>query len=198
MEQRVQKALLVLSVLGFLGITGCAAPALNQGYYKYRSGRLLFKLPSGEWEQVKRDQFQKVPAPYKDFIVGVRPKVVLEPRIRPAVILIWSEKSYRDLSKQPLDAYKWLEEFLRRREKAVRQSNEHRYFDYELLDGAIAATTSLEGEPGDVQVRGSGKAMLHYHGGDSYLYYFELLADSDVFDAVNEEFIEALKGTHGY
>ncbi len=198
MAQRVQKTLLVLGVLGLLGTTSCAGTSKNEGYLKYSSGRLMFKLPSGEWERVRHDQIQKVPIPYKNFIVGARPKVVLVPRIRPAVILIWTEKSYRDLSGQRLEGYKWLEEFLRKREKAVNQSGENRFFDYELLDGSIAARTSLEGEPGDVQVKGSGKAMFHYYLGASYLYYFELLADSDVFDAVNEEFTEALEETHGY
>jgi hypothetical protein len=193
MGPRLQKTLLFLGVFGLLGTTSCAGPAKKEGYFRYSAGRLMFKLPPGEWEQIR-----EVPAPYNTFIVEHRPRVVLTARIRPAVIFIWTKQSPRNFSERPIEAYKWLEAFLKTREKAVERSKQDRYFDYEFLAGAIAARTVLGGDLGDVQLRGSGKAMFYYHDGNSHLYYFELLADSAVFEAVKDEFTEALKETHGY
>ena len=47
-------------------------------------------------------------------------------------------------------------------------------------------------------MRGQGEAQIYFHKGETYFYYFELQADADVFDAVKEEFTEALRETHGY
>ena len=198
MGPRLKKALMVFSLLGFLGAASCATAPKQESYFTYPSGRLQFKLPPGEWERVKLQEKKDVPSPYNAFIVGNRPNVVLAAAIRPAVIFIWTERSHRDLSEKSLKAYAWLEKFLKRRERAVDRSGENTSFDYELYAKAIAARTSLTGEFEDFQVKGSGKAMFYFHKGSSYLHYFELLADADVFDAVKEEFTQALEETHGY
>ena len=198
MGPSLKKALLVLGLLSLIGLIGCAGAPKQEGYFAYSSARLMFKLPPGDWQQVKWQERKDVPSPYNNFIRGNRPKVVLAATIRPAVIFIWTEHKVRDFSERPLKAYEWLEKFLKRREKAIEGSGNNLFFDYELYDKTTAARTSLVGEFEDFQVRGSGKAMFYFPKGSSHLYYFELLADADVFEAVKEEFSEALKETHGY
>jgi hypothetical protein len=50
----------------------------------------------------------------------------------------------------------------------------------------------------DLQVQGKGQARIYFHEGRTYFQSIKLLADSEVFDAVIEEFAEALKETRGH
>ncbi len=174
----------------FLAIPASQALAFEDGYFRYPKGRLLFKLPAGTWEVVK-----KMPEPYNAFKVGSKPDVILAAMVRPAVILIWTERSSSDYSGKLLKAYEKLENILKKRQRAA---VEYKYFDYDLLGGTPAARTSMAAQAGDLQIKGYGEARLYFHEGNTYFHYIELLADSDVFELVSQEFIEALAETSGY
>jgi hypothetical protein len=176
-----------------LGATAASGASLEEGYLSYSKGRLMFKLPAGDWEVVK-----EVPAPYDAFTLGKKPDVVLAARVRPAVIKIWVERSSRDYSDNLIKAYGKLRDILKNRSKAARASKNYQYFEYELLGGVPAAESTMAAQAEDLQVRGQGEARIYFHKGNTYFQYFELLADSDVFDAVKEEFSEALKETRGH
>ena len=170
-----------------------SAVSLEDGYLKYPKGGLMFKLPAGNWEIVK-----KVPEPFDVFSVGTNPEVVLAAGIRPAVIKIWVERSGRDYSDNLLRAYKKLKNILKNRRKAARAAKQYKYFEYELFDGVPAAKSTMAAQVEDFQVRGQGEARIYFHEGKTYFQYIELLTDSDVFDEVKEEFSESLKETFGY
>ncbi len=192
MGRRLATVLLIL-IFGSLGATAASGASLEEGYLSYSKGRLMFKLPAGDWEVVK-----EVPAPYDAFTVGKKPDVVLAARVRPAVIKIWVERSSRDYSDNLIKAYGKLRDILKNRSKAARASKNYQYFEYELLGGVVAAESTMAAQAEDLQVRGQGEARIYFHKGKTYFQYFELLADSDVFDAVKEEFSEALKETRGH
>ena len=61
------RAVTTLLLFVFLAMFSSRASAvlLEDGYLKYPEGGLMFKLPVGNWEIVK-----KVPAPYDAFSVG--------------------------------------------------------------------------------------------------------------------------------
>ena len=124
--------------------------------------------------------------------------MVLAARVRPAVIKIWVERSSRDYSDNLIKAYGKLRDILKNRSKAARASKNYQYFEYELLSGVPAAESTMAAQAEDLQVRGQGEARIYFYKGKTYFQYFELLADSDVFDAVKEEFSEALKETRGH
>lgn len=192
MDRRLLTVLLIL-IFGSLGATPASGVSLEEGYLRYTKGRLQFKLPAGDWEVVKA-----VPAPYNAFTVGKKPDVVLAARVRPAVIKIWVERSSRNYSDKLIKAYEKLKDILGNRRKAALASKNYQYFEYELLGGVPAAESTMAAQAGDLQVQGQGEARIYFHKGKTYFQYFELLADSDVFDAVKEEFSEALKETRGY
>jgi hypothetical protein len=185
MGRRLATVLLIL-IFGSLGATAASGASIEEGYLSYSKGRLMFKLPAGDWEVVK-----EVPAPYNAFTVGKKPDVVLAARVRPAVIKIWVERSSRDYSDNLIKAYGKLRDILKNRSKAARASKNYQYFEY-------AAESTMAAQAEDLQVRGQGEARIYFHKGKTYFQYFELLADSDVFDAVKEEFSEALKETRGH
>lgn len=189
------RAITTLFLFAFLAMFSSRASAvsLEDGYLKYPKGGLMFKLPAGNWEIVK-----KVPAPYDAFSVGTKPEVVLAAGIRPAVIKIWVVRSSRDYSKNFIKAYGKLKNILKSRRKAARSAKQYKYFEYELFDGVPAAKSKLAAQVEDLQVQGQGEARIYLHEGKTYFQYIELLADSDVFDGVSEEFSEALKETFGY
>ena len=191
MGRRLVTVLLIL-IFGSLGATAAFGASLEEGSLHYSKGRLKFKLPAGDWEIVK-----EVPAPYDDFTVGKKPDVVLAARVRPAVIKIWVERSFRDYSDNLIKAYGKLKDILKSRRKAARASKNYQYFEYELLGGVPAAESKMAAQAEDLQVQGQGEARIYFHKGRTYFQYIELLADSDVFDAVKEEFAEALKETRG-
>ena len=192
MGRRLVTVLLIL-IFGGLGTTAAFGASLEEGYLRYSKGRLKFKLPAGDWEIVK-----EVPAPYGAFTVGKKPDVVLAARVRPAVIKIWVERSSRDYSDNLIKAYDKLKDILRNRRRAARASKKYQYFEYELLGGMPAAESTMAAQAEDLQVQGEGEARIYFHEGRTYFQYIELLADSDVFDAVKEEFAEALKETRGH
>ena len=192
MGRRLATVLLIL-IFGSLGATAAFGASLEEGYLHYSKGRLKFKLPAGDWEIVK-----EVPAPYDVFTVGKKPDVVLAARVRPAVIKIWVERSSRDYSDNLIKAYGKLKDILKSRRKAARASKNYQYFEYELLGGVPAAESTMAAQAEDLQVQGQGEARIYFHKGRTYFQYIELLADSDVFDAVKEEFAEALKETRGH
>jgi len=192
MGRRLVTVLLIL-IFGGLGTTAAFGASLEEGYLRYSKGRLKFKLPAGDWEIVK-----EVPAPYDVFTVGKKPDVVLAARVRPAVIKIWVERSSRDYSDNLIKAYGKLKDILKSRRKAARASKNYQYFEYELLGGMPAAESTMAAQAEDLQVQGQGEARIYFHKGRTYFQYIELLADSDVFDAVKEEFAEALKETRGH
>jgi hypothetical protein len=179
-----------LLFLVFLAIFVKHALSFEDGYFRYPKGRLLFKLPAGNWEVVK-----KIPPPYDAFKVGPKPDVILAAMVRPAVILIWTERSSTDYSGRLLKAYERLEKILKKRQRGAR---EYQYFDYDLSGGTPAATSAMAAQAGDLQIKGYGEARIYTHEGNTYFQYIELLADSDVFEAVREEFVEALGETRGY
>ena len=189
------RAITTLFLFVFLAMFSSRASAvsLEDGYLKYPKGGLMFKLPAGSWEIVK-----KVPAPYDEFSVGTRPDVVLAAGIRPAMIKIWVVRSSRDYSNNLIKAYGKLKDILKNRRKAARAAKQYTYFEYELLGGVPAASSKLAAQVEDLQVQGQGEARIYFHKGKTYFQYVELLADSDVFDGVKEEFSEALKETFGY
>ena len=189
------RAATTLFLFVFLAICSSRASAasLEDGYLKYPKGGLIFKLPAGNWEIVK-----KVPAPYDSFSVGTKPDVVLAAGIRPAVIKIWVVRSSRDYSDKLLKAYGKLKDILNSRRKAARAAKQYKYFEYELFDGVPAARSTMAAQVEDLQVQGQGEARIYFHEGKTYFQYIELLADSDVFDGVKEEFSEALKETFSY
>lgn len=192
MGRRLVTVLLIL-IFGGLGTTAAFGASLEEGYLRYYKGRLKFKLPAGDWEIVK-----EVPAPYDVFTVGKKPDVVLAARVRPAVIKIWVERSSRDYSDNLIKAYGKLKDILKSRRKAARASKNYQYFEYELLGGVPAAESTMAAQAEDLQLQGQGEARIYFHKGRTYFQYIELLADSDVFDAVKEEFAEALKETRGH
>lgn len=192
MGRRLVTVLLIL-IFGGLGTTAAFGASLEEGYLRYSKGRLKFKLPAGDWEIVK-----EVPAPYDVFTVGKKPDVVLAARVRPAVIKIWVERSSRDYSDNLIKAYGKLKDILKSRRKAARASKNYQYFEYELLGGVPAAESTMAAQAEDLQLQGQGEARIYFHKGRTYFQYIELLADSDVFDAVKEEFVEALKETRGH
>ena len=192
MGRRLVTVLLIL-IFGGLGTTAAFGASLEEGYLRYSKGRLKFKLPAGDWEIVK-----EVPAPYDVFTVGKKPDVVLAARVRPAVIKIWVERSSRDYSDNLIKAYGKLKDILKSRRKAARASKNYQYFEYELLGGVPAAESTMAAQAEDLQLQGQGEARIYFHKGRTYFQYIELLADSDVFDAVKEEFAEALKETRGH
>ena len=192
MGRRLVTVLLIL-IFGSLGATAAFGASLEEGYLRYSKGRLKFKLPAGDWEIVK-----EVPAPYNAFTVGKKPDVVLAARVRPAVIKIWVERSSRDYSDNLIKAYGRLKNILKNRRKAARASKNYQYFEYELLGGMPAAESTLAAQAEDLQVQGQGEARIYFHKGRTYFQYIELLADSEVFDAVKEEFAEALKETRSH
>ena len=192
MGRRLVTVLLIL-IFGSLGATAAFGASLEEGYLRYSKGSLKFKLPAGDWEVVK-----EVPAPYDAFTVGKKPDVVLAARVRPAVIKIWVERSSRDYSDKLIKAYGKLKDILKSRRKAARASKNYQYFEYELLGGVPAAESTMAAQAEDLQVQGQGEARIYFHKGRTYFQYIELLADSDVFDAVKEEFAEALKETRGH
>ena len=189
MGRRLVTVVLIL-IFGSLGATAAFGASLEDGYLRYSKGRLKFKLPAGDWEVVK-----KVPAPYDAFTVGKKPDVVLAARVRPAVVKIWVERSSRDYSDNLIKAYGKLKDILNNRRKAARASKNYQYFEYELLGGVPAAESTMAAQAEDLEVQGQGEARIYFHKGRTYFQYIELLADSDVFDAVKEEFAEALKET---
>lgn len=189
MGRRLVTVVLIL-IFGSLGATAAFGASLEDGYLRYSKGRLKFKLPAGDWEVVK-----KVPAPYDAFTVGKKPDVVLAARVRPAMIKIWVERSSRDYSDNLIKAYGKLKDILNNRRKAARASKNYQYFEYELLGGVPAAESTMAAQAEDLEVQGQGEARIYFHKGRTYFQYIELLADSDVFDAVKEEFAEALKET---
>ena len=189
MVRRLVTVVLIL-ILGSLGTTAAFGASLEDGYLRYSKGRLKFKLPTGDWEVVR-----EVPAPYDAFTVGKKPDVVLAARVRPAVIKIWVERSSRDYSDNLIKAYGKLKDILNNRRKAARASKNYQYFEYELLGGVPAAESTMAAQAEDLEVQGQGEARIYFHKGRTYFQYIELLADSDVFDAVKEEFAEALKET---
>ena len=191
MGRRLVTVLLIL-ILGGLGTTLAFGASLEEGYLQYSKGRLKFKIPAGNWDIVK-----KVPAPYDAFTVGKKPDVVLAARVRPAVIKIWVERSSRDYSDNLIKAYERLRGNLKNRRRAAQASKNYKYFEYELFGGVPAAESSMAAQAGDLEVQGQGEARIYFHKGRTYFQYIELLADSDVFDAVKEEFAEALKETRG-
>ena len=191
MDRRLVTVLLILT-FGSIGATTASGVSREEGYLHYTKGRLQFKLPAGDWEIVK-----EVPAPYDAFTVGKKPDVVLAARIRPAVIKIWVARSSRDYSDNLIKAYGKLKDILSSRRKAALASKNYQYFEYELLGGLPAAESSLAAQVEDLQVQGQGEARIYFHKGRTYFQYIKLLADSDVFDAVKEEFAEALKETRG-
>ncbi len=192
MDRRLVTVLLIL-IFGTLVATAASGESIEEGSLLYAKGRLQFKLPAGDWEVVKT-----VPAPYNAFTVGKKPDVVLAARVRPAVIKIWVERSSRNYSDKLIKAYEKLKDILGNRRKAALASKKYQYFEYELLAGVPAAESTMAAQAGDLQVQGQGEARIYFHKGKTYFQYFELLADSDVFDAVKEEFSEALKETRGY
>ena len=192
MGRRLVTVLLIL-IFGSLGATAAFGASLEEGYLRYSKGRLKFKLPAGDWGIVK-----EVPAPYDVFTVGKKPDVVLAARVRPAVIKIWVERSSRDYSDNLIKAYGKLKDILKSRRKAARASKNYQYFEYELLGGVPAAESTMAAQAEDLQLQGQGEARIYFHKGRTYFQYIELLADSDVFDAVKEEFAEALKETRGH
>ena len=192
MGRRLVTVLLIL-IFGGLGTTAAFGASLEEGYLRYSKGRLKFKLPAGDWEIVK-----EVPAPYDVFTVGKKPDVVLAARVRPAVIKIWVERSSRDYSDNLIKAYGKLKDILKSRRKAARASKNYQYFEYELLGGVPAAESTMAAQAEDLQLQGQGEARIYFHKGRTYFQYIELLADSDVFDAVKEEFAGALKETRGH
>jgi hypothetical protein len=189
------RAITTLLLFVFLAMFSSRASAvsLEDGYLKYPKGGLMFKLPAGNWEIVK-----KVPTPYDAFSVGTKPDVVLAATIRPAVIKIWVERSSRDYSDNLIRAYGKLKGILKNRRKAARAAKQYKYFEYELFDGVPAAKSTMAAQVEDFQVQGQGEARIYFHKGKTYFQYIELLADSDVFDGVKEELSEALKETFGY
>ena len=170
-----------------------SAVSLEEDYLSYPKGGLMFKLPAGNWEVLK-----KVPAPFDAFNVGTKPDVVLAARIRPALIQIWVKPSSRDYSDNLVKAYEKLENILKNRRKAAWASKNYQYFEYELLSGVPAARSMMAAEAEDLRVQGQGEARIYFHKGKTYFQYFELLADSDVFEAVKEEFSEAMKETRAH
>ena len=198
MRSRLTTAFLVLSLVALLGIIGCA-PSIKDGYLRYSPGRLMFKIPPGSWEKVKvAEGVIQMPQPFNKFMVGKKPSVALAAAIRPAVILIWVDHTSRDYSNRLIDGFARLEDFLQDRQEAAQRSKKYEYFEYTLFNDLIAAKTDLAAQSGDFEMRGQGEAQFYFHKGETYFYYFELQADADVFDAVKEEFTEALKETHGY
>jgi hypothetical protein len=189
MGRRLVTVVLIL-ILGSLGTTAAFGASLEDGYLRYSKGRLKFKLPTGDWEIVR-----EVPAPYDAFTVGKKPDVMLAARVRPAVIKIWVERSSRDYSDNLIKAYGKLKDILNNRRKAARTSKNYQYFEYELLGGVPAAESTMAAQAEDLEVQGQGEARIYFHKGRTYFQYIELLADLDVFDAVKEEFAEALKET---
>ncbi len=197
MRSRLTTAFLVLSLVALLGTIGCA-PSIQDGYLRYSPGRLMFKIPPGSWEKVKVEEgVIQIPQPFNKFTVGKRPSVALAAAVRPAVIYIWVDHTSRDYSNRLVDGFNRLESFLQNRQKAAQRSNRFKYFEYMLLNDLIAAKTDLAAQSGDFEMRGHGQARIYFHKGETYFYYFELQADAEVFDAVKEEFTEALKETHG-
>jgi hypothetical protein len=182
-----------LLFLVFLATLASRAQAFEDGYFRYPKGRLLFKLPAGTWEVVKQ-----MPEPFDAFKLGSKPDVILAAMVRPAVILIWTDRSSTDYSGRLLKAYERLEKILKKRQRAAKGSEEYQYFDYDLLSGTPAAKSAMAAQTGDLQVKGFGEARIYSHEGSTYFHYFELLADADVFEAVSAEFIEALQQTRGY
>ncbi len=189
---RLRSITLLLFFL-FLATLASHAQAFEDGYFRYPEGRLLFKLPLGTWQVVK-----KMPESFDAFKMGSKPDVILAAMVRPAVILIWTERSSTDYSGRLLKAYERLEKILRKRQRAAKGSGEYQYFEYDLLGGTPAAKSAMAAQAGDLQVKGYGEARIYSHEGSTYFHYFELLADADVFEAVGEEFIEALQQTRGY
>jgi hypothetical protein len=197
MRSRLTTAFLVFSLVALIGTIGCA-PSIKDGYLNYSPGRLMFKIPPGSWERVKMEEgVMKIPEPFDRFTVGKQPKIALAAAVRPAVILIWVDHTSRDYSKRLVDGFNRLETFLQNRQKAAQSSKTFKYFEYMLLNDLIAAKTDLAAQSGDFEMRGHGQSRIYFHKGETYYYYFELQADAEVFDAVKEEFTEALKETHG-
>ena len=192
MRKRYIKILLLFVFLAILA-SDVLAVSFEDGYLRYSSGRLLFKFPAGDWEAVT-----EMPPPYDAFRIGSKPDLVLAARVRPAVILIWVEHSSTDYSGRLLKAYKRLEGTLKSRKKAAQISKKYQYFDYDLFNGVPAAKSRMAAQVGDLQLKGYGEARIYIHESETYFQYFELLADSEVFEAVRAEFIEALKETRGY
>ena len=192
MRRRYITTLLFLVFLAILA-RDASAVSFEDGYLRYSSGRLLFKFPEGDWEAVT-----EMPPPYDAFRIGSKPDLVLAARVRPAVILIWVEHSSTDYSGRRLKAYKRLEGTLKSRKTAAERSKKYQYFDYDLFNGMVAAKSMMAAQVGDLQLKGYGEARIYFHEGETYFQYFELLADSEVFEAVRAEFVEALKETRGY
>jgi hypothetical protein len=192
MGRRYITTLLFLVFLAILA-SHASAVSFEDGYLRYSSGRLLFKFPAGEWQAVT-----EMPPPYDAFRVGSKPDLVLAAEVRPAVILIWVEHTSTDYTGRRLKAYERLGKILKSRRKAAKGSKKYQYFDYDLFNGVPAAKSRMAAQVGDLQLKGYGEARIYFHEGDTYFQYFELLADSEVFEAVRAEFVEALKETHGY
>ena len=192
MSPRLTRTLLIVG-LWVVFATVASAASMKDGYFRYRRGRLMFKVPPGQWEKV-----EKAPEAFKHLMTGREPNVILAARIRPAMILIWVKHTYRDLSQSRVTAFGELEKILILRKKAADAHWRYRYFAYELQDDTIKASTAYSAKADDFDVRGHGEGMFYFRNGDSYFYYFELLADSDVFEAIKDEFVGAMEMTHIY
>ena len=192
MSPRLTKALLILG-LWILFAAVASAASINDGYFRYRRGRLMFKVPPGQWAKV-----EEAPKAFKHLIIGKRPNVMLTAGVRPALIQIWVDKTFRDYSQRRISAFEKLERMIMKRKKSADAHFRYKYFAYELQDDTVKATTALFAKADGFDVRGHGEGMFYFRDGKSYFYYIEILADSDVFDAIKDEFLEAMQMTYIY
>jgi hypothetical protein len=192
MSPRLTRALLILG-LCVLFTTVASAASMQDGYFRYRYGRLMFKVPPGKWRKAEQP-----PEAFKQIMTGKKPNVILTAQIRPAMILIWIDRTFRDYSQRRITAFSELEKIIAKRKKHADAHWRYKYFAYELQDNTIKATTSLMAKGDEFKVRGHGEGMFYFRDGKSYFYYFEVLADADVFDAIRDEFVEAMQTTYIY
>ena len=192
MSPRLTKALLILG-LWILFATVASAASIKDGYFRYPRGRLMFKVPPGQWAKVK-----EVPEAFKHLIIGRRPNAMLAAGVRPAIIQIWVDRTFRDFSQQRISAFERLEKMIIKRKRRADAHLRYKYFAYELQDDTVKATTALFARANGLDVRGYGEGMFYFRDGKSYFYYIEILADSDVFDAIKDEFLEAMQMTYIY
>jgi hypothetical protein len=186
---------IVVLVLVLWALSGAAAlaGALLDGYFRYPPGRLMFKLPPGNWQVV-----EQAPASFSRLVAGTMPTAILSAPEQGALILIWVKHTYTDYSHEPVQAFAQLKSLLQERQKAADDNSHFKYFEYQLQDGPIKAKSVLEAKTASFPVRGVGEALFFFREGDSYFYYAELLARAQEFEAASKGFLEAMGETYAY
>lgn len=189
---------LKITVLGLALWTLLCSAAIGEildgGYFLRDSHRLMLKLPPGSWQEVA-----DAPASFASMVSGRRPTAILAAADQQALILVWVKHTYRDYSRRPVSAYIEVENFLEKRTKAARALQSYRYFEYDFIaDGVARARCDAAAKAAAHDVRGLGELLLFFRDQDSYFFYVELLAESQVFNTVKGGFLEALRATYAY